>query len=573
MAKKEKKKSASKKLPAEDIARARATAAGLEASFTEPPPPGALAPAPFFDEIRELGEAGRAGMLEHLAATPPEGRAAALRSIRALGDPALVPGLMKHARGRKWPAPDLEILCETILALDPSVKLPADLSPENFSRLRMVAERFSADGDLDPRVLEEMADAFSELPPPLRESALHGVISEGQKKDGPGGGQGEKFMALAEMLAAKGVSPPSVLIDALGALATPEAGAVLLEFSRTVQEKEAGSRVRKAIYRLRESGVLPQEEKKKNTQWLASAAPEMDAMQAFASAADGRGRHFVWLVRSRQPRGRYLFQARLCAGKGIEEFLSLDMTAKEVREVIGRFSSEQNFPIAEVPIPYGCWLIERARRAHAAAGTPAPRGFTHSTLLLAPLMETMDLPERPHPVHALLPDGPADALRMKPDDIFSQAPFWTWVLEGDAVMEQFKKFLEGANSQVTIDEEQRRTRLRQIVEESAGVLYQDAPLRERLAAQLEDNAYVFHQRKSGELAGECLALAGEFQAEEKPAAFFVEMVNFTMSMLLNRMIQENQAESAKRQAGAAPQASDEGSEAAAGEGEPLIVTP
>ncbi|MBT3821391.1 MAG: hypothetical protein HOG04_08325, partial [Nitrospinaceae bacterium] len=71
MAKKAKKQSAKKTFSPQELKHARAIAGGLEASFTEPAPPGAMAPAPLIDEIKEMGEVGLAGMFEHLSASQP----------------------------------------------------------------------------------------------------------------------------------------------------------------------------------------------------------------------------------------------------------------------------------------------------------------------------------------------------------------------------------------------------------------------------------------------------------------------------------------------------------------------
>ena len=143
MAKKARMKASKKTFSREELSRAAAVAAGLEASFTEPAPPGAMAPAPLLDEIREMGEVGLAGVLNHLSSTTPEGRIPTLLALRELNNPSIVEKLVSLIRTMRWSIPGLTTLYETLQVLDAKVELPMGFDREKLSRARDISEQLS----------------------------------------------------------------------------------------------------------------------------------------------------------------------------------------------------------------------------------------------------------------------------------------------------------------------------------------------------------------------------------------------------------------------------------------------
>jgi len=563
VAKRAKKKGSRKAASPGAIERARAVAAGLEASFTDPAPAGAMAPAPLLDEIRELGEAGFAGMLDHLSATAPEGRAAALASLRALGEAAVVPRLLSHARSLRWAPKDLASLGETIRALDPEAKLPPEFGEGVLGRAQEVADRVGEGASLSREGVNALADLLLSLPPRLREVSLREGFGDGGEA-ASGGARPANLLALAEAMGERGADPPACLIDALAALETAEAGRMLSALADSVRDKGAASRVRKALYRLRSRGILA-EERKEEREEADPRAPgtKPDFVHAMITAVDGRGDMLVWLARSRQPRGRYLVQARIRRMSGVEDCSAVDLGAKEMRDILARIAGQPSLATVEAPPGYAFWLLQRAQRESEVRGTSLPAGFTRAKLLIEALAEPGAYPpEGPHPVRAAVPAPAAGAPRAEPKELFSHKAFWSWVIEEERIAPHFRTFVDSLQSQVALDETQRRERLDQIVAQSAGELYAEGALRERIAGQLEDNAYFLHLEGRDDLARECVALAGEMETEEAPPRFFAEMVEFTLSVTLDRLLRQSRA--------AQPAA---GGEPTGEEDDPVIVTP
>lgn len=565
VARKSRVKFSKKAFSEEDVSRAAGVAAGLEASFTVPAPPGAMAPAPLLDEIREMGEVGTAGVLNHLSSTSPEGRVPTLLALRALGDASVVPRLLSLIRTMRWSTPGLAALVETIEALDAGAELPAGLGAENLGKARDIAGRLGADEPLAADSARLVVSLLRSLPPFLQEVTL---------RDGLGGADrvsAEKALALAEAMAAAGAPPPAHFIEILGRMGTREAARALRSLSAAAGDKETLSRIRKAMFRLKNQGVEVEKSPAPPPR-AAGRTPRPDYVRAVVSAVDGRGQMLVWIARSRVPRGRYLVQARLCRGRGIVELADAEMSAKELRGVFQRISEVPTLASQEVPAGYAVWLLERSRRENEAGETPLPRGFTHAKLMLEPLAEAAAFPPGgAHPVRGLAARLAEDAERMEVRALFSHRPFWGWAMDEERVAPYFRESLQAMESQVAMDERQQKERLRQIVENGAREIFREEGLRERIAGQLEDNGYIFRQAGDAPMARECVTLADEVRADvDGSAPLLVEMVQYSVSVMMERMIRQAREAGGGQEEGAAEGGGAAGADA---EAAPLIITP
>ena len=148
-------------------------------------------------------------------------------------------------------------------------------------------------------------------------------------------------------------------------------------------------------------------------------------------------------------------------------------------------------------------------------------------------------------------------------------------MDVERVEPYFQEFLESMESQVALDERQKKERLQQIVENGAKEIFQDVALRERIAGQLEDNGYIFHRAGDEAMARECVTLADEVQmAADEPTPLFVEMVQYSINVMLERVIRqvrESQGGEGETREG---EVDDGGvSEDTDSEDSPIIITP
>ena len=534
MAKKPRMKPSKKAFLKEDLARAAGVAAGLEASFTTPAPPGAMAPAPLLDEIKEMGEVGVAGVMNHLSSTTPEGRIPTLLALRELGDASVVQRLVSLIRTMRWSIPGLTALSETIQALDAKAELPVGLDAERLNRAREIAEQLKEDESLSVDSAKSAASLLKNMPSFLAEAALRDGF------EGADGVSEKSVLAMAEAMAVEGASPPAYFIQLLARVGTLDAALALQSLSRFTKNKEVLSLIRKAAFQLKNKGVEAEKSPVANVR-VARRTNLPDYVHAVVSAVDGRGQMLLWLARSMIPRGRYLVQARLHRGRGILEFTDVEMSAKELRDVFRRISEISTLATHEVPAGYAVWLLERGQRENEAGEAPLPRGFTHAKLMLDPLVDPDMFPmEGPHPLRKLVNSLEKGEERMETRAMFSHRPFWGWAMDEERVAPYFQEFLQSMESQVAIDEKQRGERLRQIVESGAEELFQDKVLRERIAGQLEDNGYIFHQVGDEAMARECATLADEMREDmEELAPLFIEMVQYSINVMLERIIRQS----------------------------------
>ena len=247
-----------------------------------------------------------------------------------------------------------------------------------------------------------------------------------------------------------------------------------------------------------------------------------------------------------------------------------------MRDVFRRIAEISTLVSYEVPAGYAIWLLERGQRENEEAETPLPNGFTHAKLMLDPLSEADAFPlEGQHPVRAIVNPLAEDESRMEVRTLFAHRPFWGWVMDEDRVAPYFQEFIQSMESQVALDERQKKERLLQIVENGAKEIFQDAALRERISGQLEDNGYIFHRAGDEAMARECVTLADEMQmAMDEPTPLFVEMVQYSINVLLERVIRQvresqgGEGELREEDAGEGGVSEDAGSEDS-----PIIITP
>ena len=569
MAKKARMKASKKSFPKEELVQAAAVAAGLEASFTIPAPPGAMAPAPLLDEIREMGEVGLAGVLNHLSSTTPEGRVPTLLALRELGDASVVQKLVSLLRTMRWSITGLIALFETIQALDAEVELPTGYNEEMLSQAREISEQLGKEELLTIDSAKSIVSSLKNLPSFLQEVVLRDGIEQAADDS-------EKHsFVLAEAMVQEGTLPPAYFIQILADMATQDAAAALQKLSESTNDKDTLSRIRKAMFRLKNKGVEIEKLPDSGARTI-QRTNYPDYVHAVVSAVDGRGQMLLWLARSRVPRGRYLVQARLHRGRGIVEFTDAEMSAKELRNVFRRIAEIPALASYEVPAGYAVWLLERGQRENEEAETPLPRGFTHAKLMLDPLSEAEAYPvEGPHPVRAMVNPLSEGESRMEVRTIFAHRPFWSWVMDEERVAPYFQEFLESMESQVALDDRQKKERLQQIVENGAKDSFEDRALRERISGQLEDNGYIFHQAGDEAMARECVTLADEVLANtDEPSPLFVEMVQYSINVMLERIIRqarESQGEEGEMQE---ENVEDSGvSESADSEDSPIIIAP
>ena len=109
----------------------------------------------------------------------------------------------------------------------------------------------------------------------------------------------------------------------------------------------------------------------------------------------------------------------------------------------------------------------------------------------------------------------------------------------DRVAPYFQEFIESMESQVALDDNQKKSVFSKLWKMGRKKFFQDKTLRERIAGQLEDNGYIFHQAGDEPMARECVTLADEvLKNTEEPTPLFVENGQYSLNVMLERVIRQ-----------------------------------
>lgn len=124
----------------------------------------------------------------------------------------------------------------------------------------------------------------------------------------------------------------------LGADASPADVAAVLARAQDTADKETRKDIRRALYRLAQTGVAVPSAPAASP---SSAAPVLGpSIEAWISAIDGRGDRLVWLVREQMSGGLLLVAADVNEPGGLRDLRTFDVTRKQLRAMRERFQAE-----------------------------------------------------------------------------------------------------------------------------------------------------------------------------------------------------------------------------------------
>ncbi|MFQ6111346.1 MAG: hypothetical protein ACE5LX_04855, partial [Nitrospinota bacterium] len=258
-----------------------------------------------------------------------------LELLRRLGDQRAIPYLEGSLRDGLFSLRELENI----------LSLMEELGGEEGRRelSRGLSEARSLLQELPPSPAEvAQALKFSALPSPIRR-ALFGELL----------GRSEEILRglLQALLKARALQEvPSLASDlarSLGRGETPLAPLLLKELLPSLP-REAGREVRKALFRLKEKGLVVHEEREERP----PPKPPPPYAQGFVSAVDGLGRQIVIVARARKPWGRHVLQGYLSDREGLLDFATAVLSAKDLREYLAEVQAKEPFPMVEVPLSH-----------------------------------------------------------------------------------------------------------------------------------------------------------------------------------------------------------------------------
>ncbi len=427
--------------------------------------------------------------------------------LRRLGDPRAISYLNESLRDGFFSLGEIESF----------ISLMEELGEEEgrgelargFSEARSLLQELSSSPAEVASALEFLA-----LPSPLRRALFRELL-----------GRSEETLRgfLEGLLRARVLQEvPEVASDlaqALGRSESPRAPVLLRELLPSLS-REAAREVRKALFRLKEKGLVVHEEREERP----PPKPPAPYAQGFISAVDGLGGQIVIVARARKPLGRYLFQAHTNDSKGFLDFGTAELSAKDLRGYLTRIQREGPFPMVESPLSHCFRLLERARE-RSQGPSEALGQYGRVRGLISELV-----PEGEgggHPAFELI--GDLTEGEYSPDltweALLKETPFKSWYLEAGGIGAYVDELEEASESHLVLTPFQKRERLHSIYKRAAQELFSEPELRAAYAGRLLETAYFLAKR--GKEAEGRLALEAFRELEaggDAPSLFFRALV-------------------------------------------------
>lgn len=293
-------------------------------------------------------------------------------------------------------------------------------------------------------------------------------------------------------------------------------------------EKEVRKSAKRALFRLKQSGIKVPEGKKEDSPIFLGRLEETPQPRAYLSPPDGLGTRALFLSIPKAPTGVDLGMGIISDEKGMLEFIFGTYSKKKAREMTELFF--KNIPrLLETSLAHAATVLESAY----TRGKSGPNGPAGDYLKLRPmLLETASLLQTP-PIYDLVPPDSASDLLLTESHIeklLGHEWMETWVLEPDVMKPLLEEIARTEQSPILVSPEQKATRVREAKENFLSKIYMDER-RFLMKARLEEIAYLFH--KTGEEDRALIALSAARSMEGRSSAF---IANPFLTHLIDRSL-------------------------------------
>ena len=516
------KKNKKNQVSKENLKRARSIAFALEKSFSSPAPAEAMAPAPLLEEILELGDAGLKGMLEHLNFTSEDGFLSSLLAIKALNNSEIIPSLLDLALSFKWTPAQLKALRDTILSIDSDSIIPDFLIEKNLEEISKNIDLLLNNKELDEGERSILQESIEKLSVDSQSLIFCQILKKGETSSVV------KLFRLFENIFEKTQIFSPDLINLVVSLGNAEAAIFLVNMNKKSLNRKFKSLLRKSIFRLEKKGVFVEMKTPKNESLFSNNYQEEDIAKAICSSTDGTGRKILWIIRSKNPKGRYLAEFNLKTESGIEDLSLVETTSKEIRNFVSKIEEQDILITSEIPVSYAFWLLERAQSENEKLGITPPSGFTRARMLLS--MDTWESKSSDffiHPITNMIDIFSGDDERIHADILLKNKAFKSWFVDDQLIRPFLKPFIDSLNTNKENDKQKNNVDLEKIITNTANEIFENKDYVRKLISQLEENAYLYKLSDIKDFDRECFTLSKEMNSHESPPSFFIEMVRST----------------------------------------------
>jgi hypothetical protein len=281
-------------------------------------------------------------------------------------------------------------------------------------------------------------------------------------------------------------------------------------------DKEAARKARKALYVMKEKGVVESgapaavETPAVRPATREEARSDEGGEEAFVTPFDSFGTRIV-LVAMPTLGGMLVCQGTVDELRGLMRFSAAETPRKRYRDFLKELREQVKnqglSTLVRIDGEHARWLLQEAYRITQGRGALIPESYKALRYRLKPA------------------DGYDPARAGREDELFAILEVAMWMIERDQLLPFTRRYMEQADSPLVLEEHQRRARIHEIAGVFAGE-YFDGPRLERMIMRAQETAYLVFQmgRRAEALRLATLAASLPEHRADKPHPFLASFM-------------------------------------------------
>lgn len=386
---------------------------------------------------------------------------------------------------------------------------------DDYARaLSLKEEFFSLPHSLKLSILIEMEDEYG----PQADGFLVNIIGEEDKLD-------------------------AEIIDRLNKRTNIDAANALQRIVDTCESKVTVKSAKRALYVLKEKGIVPDAvEEEETTTSAISLSENEDPDRAYASSFDSFGGRLVMLTFPAMSR-ILVCQGSIDEAKGLVHFNANEMPRKRFREFFRelkeRVANRAYSTLGEIDPVHCRWLFQRAYEKTVTAGKLIPSEFKSVRYRLK-----INAEYDPQKHYSDIVESDKSKLMLyenNADDIFALQEVGVWIIQKEKLFPYVKRYVDLAESKFIVNDEQRREQLDEAVVKYAREYFTEARV-ETILHRLRETALVLQGLNRKEVASAVFTLAESIEnhADLSPHPFFISFMIRSIIGAIQAITQQQQ---------------------------------
>lgn len=409
---------------------------------------------------------------------------------------------------------------------------------ERANKAEEIAGRFSTllegGAPLESQEGSELLKGFYEIPPPLQ----MGVLMELYHL------KGEKVLPLFSAIFKTRHRLAPKVIDFLGSRADRRGVYLLTRILRETDDKELSKGIKKTLYRLKNKGIVCEPAEPPAAVPAHREEVALPTPAAYATAIDPLGERLILAIKPKNDQELTILQFLVSDQKGIHDLIASVTTPADFEQYLTKMSTTKDITMVKLDLDYCHLLIKESSRKNHLSGTAIPPGY----FLWKKFFSSYDTSLEKPPIYALVNTGavPSDpSLLRRSEELTEKYSFTFWMIEWKLLINAYREIHDLENSLLVLTKEQKASRIRDIVQKTARLFFDDT---NRLLFQrrLEESAYILWKTDKHEDAKSAFAAALAFAPGGLPSdrhPFALKTVEVNLAFLKEQSQKEKRSES------------------------------